>query len=138
MATQKSEDPTKILLKKLIFKQEGTPLAHIFARGQKESLMLAKRLKEIAEKYKGKLNFATIDATEYGFFASALGLIPDKFPAFVIEDLITGETTPFDQSTEITWQKIEMFVEKYFRDKERTKVREQVCWTLRLVRGLKF
>jgi protein disulfide-isomerase A1 len=126
MATQKSEDSTKIPLKQLISKQEGTPLAHIFARGQTESLMLAKRLKHIAEKYKGKLNFATIDATEYGFFASVLGLIPDKFPAFVIEDLITGETTPFDQSTEITWQKIGMFVEKYFRDKERTQVREQV------------
>jgi protein disulfide-isomerase A1 len=114
------------LLTQLIFKQEGTPLAHIFTREQEESLMLAKRLKEIAEKYKGKLNFATIDATEYGFFASVLGLIPDKFPAFVIEDLITGETTPFDQSAEMTQQGIKMFVEKYFRDKERTQVREQV------------
>jgi protein disulfide-isomerase A1 len=138
MATQKSEDPTKILLKQLIFKQEGTPLAHIFAHGQKESLILAKRLQHIAEKYRGRLNFATIDATEYGFFASVLGLIPNKFPAFVIEDLITGETAPFDQSTEIMAVKIETFIEKYFRDKERTQVREQVQYTLRLVHGLKF
>ena len=42
--------------------------------------MLANRLQHIAEKYRGKLNFATIDATEYGFFASVLSLIPDKFP----------------------------------------------------------
>jgi protein disulfide-isomerase A1 len=88
--------------------------------------VLANRLKRIAEKYRGKLNFATIDATEYGFFASVLSLIPDRFPAFVIEDLITGDTAPFDQSTEITAEKIEIFIEKYFRDKGRTQVREQV------------
>jgi len=100
--------------------------------------MLAKRLQHIAEKYRGKLNFATIDATEYRFFASVLSLIPDKFPAFVIEDLITGEATPFDQSTEITAEKIGIFVEKYFRDKGKTQVREQVQLALRLVYGLKF
>jgi protein disulfide-isomerase A1 len=74
-------------------------------------------IKPTAEKYKGKLNFATIDSTEYGFFASALNLIPDRFPAFVIEDLVAGETAPFDQNEEITAEKIEIFVEKYFTDK---------------------
>jgi protein disulfide-isomerase A1 len=74
-------------------------------------------IKSTAEKYKGKLNFATIDSTEYGYFASALNLTPNRFPAFVIEDLIVGDTTPFNQNEEITAKKIEIFVEKYFTDK---------------------
>jgi hypothetical protein len=74
-------------------------------------------LKNTAEKFKGKLNFATIDATKYDFFAKVLNLVPDQFPALVIEDLVTGDTAPFDQSEEITAEKIESFVEKYFEDR---------------------
>lgn len=74
-------------------------------------------LKHIAERYKGTLNFATIDATKFGFFASALNLIPGRFPAFVIEDLQTGETAPFDQDKEITANSIQNFVENYFRER---------------------
>ena len=73
-------------------------------------------LHPIAERYRGKLNFATIDATEFGFFASALKLIPDRFPAFVIEDLQTGETFPFDQNKEITAEAIQNFVEDYLKE----------------------
>jgi protein disulfide-isomerase A1 len=74
-------------------------------------------LKHIAERYREKLNFATIDATEFGFFASALNLIPGRFPALVIEDLQTGQTVPFDQNKEITADAIEAFVENYFKER---------------------
>lgn len=74
-------------------------------------------LKRIAERYRGTLNFATIDATKFGFFASALNLIPGRFPAFVIEDLQTGQTAPFDQNKEITADAIEIFVENYFQER---------------------
>jgi protein disulfide-isomerase A1 len=76
----------------------------------------------MAEKYKGKLNFATIDATKYGFFAKALNLIPDKFPAVVIEDTESGDTAPFDQDEEITGKKLSAFVEGYFNVRETTQV----------------
>jgi hypothetical protein len=80
------------------------------------------------------LNFATIDATKYGFFAEALSLIPDQFPAFVIEDTVTGDAAPFDQSEEITAENIEGFVEKYFRDrsssKETPEVQLKVDWNI--------
>jgi protein disulfide-isomerase A1 len=96
--------------------QAGTPLAHIFVQTDEECRYLANMLKHIAVKYRGKLNFATINATEYGFFASALNLIPGRFPAFVIEDFQTGQTIPFDQSKEITTDAIETFVENYFEE----------------------
>jgi hypothetical protein len=41
----------------------------------------------------------------------------------VIEDVVTGDTAPFDQDEEITTEKIEEFVANYFADKE--EVREQ-------------
>jgi len=56
---------------------------------------------------------------QYGFFAGALVLIPNKFPALVIEDMISGETVPFDQNEEITAEKFGTFVERYFRDREK-------------------
>jgi len=46
-----------------------------------------------------------------------LNLSPERYPAFVIEDMITGDTAPFDQSEEITTEKIERFIEMYFGDK---------------------
>jgi hypothetical protein len=52
-----------------------------------------------------------------------LNLVPDQFPAFVIEDVVTGDTAPFDQDEEITTEKIEEFVANYFAGKE--EVREQ-------------
>lgn len=85
-------------------------------------------LKSTAEKFKGELNFATIDPTKYGFFAKVLNLIPGRYPAFVIEDLITGDTAPFDQSEEITAEKIEGFVEKYFEDKLNSQELPEVSW----------
>jgi len=83
-------------------------------------------LKHIAEKYRGTLNFATIDAKKFGFFASALNLIPGQFPAFVIEDLQTGRTAPFDQNKEITACAIETFVEDYFGERLESQKRHEV------------
>jgi hypothetical protein len=72
------------------------------------------------------LNFATIDASKYGFFAKALNLSPDQFPAFVIEDTVTGDAAPFDQNAEITAEKIDLFVEKYFRDRPNSEETSEV------------
>ena len=64
------------------------------------------------------MNFATIDAAQYGFFAEALGLVPDRFPALVIEDVMSGDTVPFDQNEEITTDTAKKFVEGYFNSKK--------------------
>jgi hypothetical protein len=42
-----------------------------------------------------------------------LNLAIDRFPAFVIEDTVSGDAEPFDQNEEITGQKIEGLVQKY-------------------------
>jgi hypothetical protein len=109
--------PLEFRTPSLTLQQAGLPLLHIFVSTPSSSdhPSLLSLLKPIAEKYKRKLNFATIDATKYRFFAKALNLATDKFPAFVIEDTVSGDTVPFDQNEEITGQKIEGFVQKYFK-----------------------
>ncbi len=87
---------------------------HIFAITEAKRQSLAEDLAHLAAEYRDKLNVATIDAEKYSFFAEPLGLTPGRFPALVIEDVVSGETTPFDQERDITIQSAETFVEDYF------------------------
>jgi len=96
--------------------QTHLPLLHIFisSPSNPSHATLLSLLQPIASKHKGKLNVATIDANKYAFFAKALNLAPDKFPAFVIEDTVSGDAVPFDQDEEISGEKLGGFVERYF------------------------
>ena len=51
-----------------------------------------------------------------------MGLVSDKFPAFVIEDTISGEASPFGEEEEITGKNIDAFVERYFEGREKGNV----------------
>lgn len=92
------------------------PLALLFAPTEKARKDIAILLAPLALRYKhGKqrLNFATIDSTQYAFFAGPLGLnadlITEDNPAFVIEDVVSGETYPFSQRHPVTVEAIGSF-----------------------------
>ncbi|POR34254.1 Protein disulfide-isomerase [Tolypocladium paradoxum] len=91
----------------------GLPLAYIFAETQEERDDLSKAIRPIAEKFKGKINFATIDAKQFGAHASNLNLKTDKFPSFAIQDTVKNQKFPFDQEKEITHDNIAKFVDEY-------------------------
>lgn len=91
----------------------GLPLAYIFAETEEERTDLTKTLKAVAEKFKGKVNFGTIDAKAFGAHAGNLNLKTDKFPAFAIQDIAGNKKFPFDQEKEITEKAIGKFVEDY-------------------------
>ncbi|KAN0121925.1 Thioredoxin-like domain containing protein [Hyaloscypha variabilis] len=95
------------------------PLLHVFisSPSNPSHATLLSLLQPIASKHTGRLNVATIDANKYAFFAKALNLAPDKFPAFVIEDTVSGDAVPFDQDEEITGEKLGVFVERHFRER---------------------
>jgi protein disulfide-isomerase A1 len=99
--------------------QTRLPLLHVFisSPSNPSHATLLSLLQPIASKHTGRLNVATIDANKYAFFAKALNLAPDKFPAFVIEDTVSGDAVPFDQDEEITGEKLGVFVERYFRER---------------------
>ncbi|KAI9642259.1 protein disulfide-isomerase precursor [Ciborinia camelliae] len=91
----------------------GLPLAYIFAETPEERTKLAEVLKPIAEKHRGAVSFATIDAKAFGTHSTNLNLVADKFPAFAIQDTVSNKKYPFDQMIEITESGIGKFVQKF-------------------------
>ncbi|KAH9996939.1 protein disulfide isomerase [Xylariaceae sp. FL0662B] len=91
----------------------GLPLAYIFSETPEERKKLGDAIKPIAEKFRGKINFATIDAKSYGAHAANLNLKTDKFPSFAIQETVKNQKFPFDQDKEITHDAILAFVEDF-------------------------
>ncbi|KAI1639481.1 protein disulfide isomerase [Biscogniauxia mediterranea] len=91
----------------------GIPLAYIFAETPEERKELGDAIKPIAEKFRGKINFATIDAKSYGAHAGNLNLPTDKFPSFAIQETVKNQKFPYDTEKEITYDAILSFVEDF-------------------------
>ncbi|KAH8675390.1 protein disulfide isomerase [Xylariales sp. PMI_506] len=91
----------------------GIPLAYIFAETPEERKELAETLKPVAEAYRGKINFATIDAKQFGAHAGNLNLPTDKFPSFAIQETVKNQKFPFDTEKEITLEAIKAFVDDF-------------------------
>ncbi|KAF3892516.1 Protein disulfide-isomerase domain-containing protein, variant 2 [Trichophyton interdigitale] len=89
----------------------GIPLAYIFADTAEEREQYAADFKDLAKKLKGKINFATIDSKAFGAHSANLNLIPEKFPAFAIQDTVSNKKYPFDQEKKLTKEEITKFVE---------------------------
>jgi protein disulfide-isomerase A1 len=87
----------------------GIPLAYIFVDNDADKEKLTAAVKPLAEKYKGKINFATIDANAFGAHAQNLNL-EQKWPAFAIQETNKNQKFPFDQETEITEAALAKFV----------------------------
>ncbi|TVY78158.1 Protein disulfide-isomerase [Lachnellula suecica] len=91
----------------------GIPLAYIFAETPEERETLSASFKSIAEKHRGAISFATIDAKSFGAHAGNLNLKADQFPAFAIQDTVNNKKYPFDQEAELTEAAISKFVEEF-------------------------
>ncbi|KAL8785122.1 MAG: hypothetical protein Q9195_008768 [Heterodermia aff. obscurata] len=91
----------------------GIPLGYIFAETPEERESLAETLKPIAQKHKGKINLATIDAKAFGAHAGNLNLEADKWPAFAIQETVKNQKFPFDQSKKVTHDDISAFVQDF-------------------------
>ncbi|KAI1120923.1 protein disulfide-isomerase [Nemania abortiva] len=91
----------------------GIPLAYIFAETPEERKELGDALKPLAEQYRGKINFATIDAKAFGAHAGNLNLPTDKFPSFAIQETVKNQKFPFSVEEKITFDAISKFVEDF-------------------------
>ncbi|KAF7870116.1 uncharacterized protein EAF02_009306 [Botrytis sinoallii] len=103
----------------------GIPLAYIFAETPEERTTLAEALKPVAEKHRGAISFATIDAKAFGAHAGNLNLDADKFPAFAIQNTVDNKKYPFDQSVEITEASISKFVQQYVDGKVEPSIKSE-------------
>lgn len=97
----------------LIIFKAGIPLAYIFAETAEERAELAETLKPLAQKHKGAISFATIDAKAFGAHAGNLNLEVDKWPAFAIQETVKNQKFPFDQNKKITHDDISEFVQNF-------------------------
>jgi len=95
----------------------GLPLAYIFAETAEERETLSKDLKSVAEKHKGKINFAVIDAKAFGQHGGNLNLEVGKWPAFAIQETVKNQKFPFDQSKKMTSKDIGKFVDDFVAGK---------------------
>lgn len=95
----------------------GIPLAYLFVADEESKTKLTAVIRPIAEKYKGKINFATIDAAAYGAHAGNLNLEVGKWPAFAIQETAKNTKYPYDQSAELTEKTISKFVQDYSEGK---------------------
>lgn len=89
------------------------PLAYIFAESPEERKELSEELKAVAEAHRGVINFATIDAKQFGAHAGNLNLKADQFPAFAIQDIEKNQKFPFDQDKKITKKDVEKFAKDF-------------------------
>ena len=71
------------------------PLAYIFAETEEERNTIANTLRPVAEKHKGAVNFATIDAKAFGQHGGNLNLEVGKWPAFAIQDTVKNQKFPY-------------------------------------------
>ena len=74
---------------------------------------MAVELKPLAQKHKGVLSFATIDAKAFGAHAGNLNLEDGKWPAFAIQETVKNQKFPFDQNKKITHDDISAFVQEF-------------------------
>jgi protein disulfide-isomerase A1 len=103
----------------------GIPLAYIFAETQEERDTLAKELKPLAQKHKGAINFATIDAKSFGQHAGNLNLEAGKFPAFAIQKTEKNQKFPYDQEKAITETDIGQFVDDFLAGKVEPSIKSE-------------
>ncbi len=103
----------------------GIPLAYIFAETAEEREKFAKELKPVAQKHKGVINFATIDATAFGQHAGNLNLKVGTWPAFAIQRTDKNEKYPYDQDAKITEKDISAFVEDFVAGKVEPSIKSE-------------
>lgn len=95
----------------------GIPLAYLFVADEESKTKLSAEIRPIAQKFKGKINFATIDAAAFGAHAGNLNLEVGKWPAFAIQETHKNVKFPYDQDAEITEKAISKFVQDYSEGK---------------------
>ena len=105
--------------------QAGIPLAYIFAETPEERAELAETLKPVAQKHKGAINFAVIDAKAFGAHAGNLNLEVDKWPAFAIQETVKNQKFPYDQSKKLSESDVSKFVQDFVDGKVEPSIKSE-------------
>jgi len=109
------------------YAEAGIPLGYLFVdltvSGQMEEYV--NRLKDVANSYKGKINFVYIDSSKYGRHAERLGLSTTVVPSLAIEETESGKHWAFNEKAELTAQAIGSWVAEYASGKLEPTIRSE-------------
>ncbi|EEA19252.1 protein disulfide isomerase, putative [Talaromyces marneffei ATCC 18224] len=92
------------------FMKSGLPIGMIYSAKDDERQSLAAALSDVAMGYRGKVNFATVDAIKNSFALEPMGLNTDELPAFVIQ--INDKIYKFGPGLTITPKAIDAFLKQ--------------------------
>ncbi|OQV08632.1 hypothetical protein CLAIMM_12873 [Cladophialophora immunda] len=92
--------------------KSGLPLAFILAETEQERKTIAESLKHIALKYKGKVNFVTLDTTKLPFLLEPLGVDAARLPAFALHRGDNDEAFVYDQNRRINGKDVGIFIQR--------------------------
>jgi thiol-disulfide isomerase/thioredoxin len=106
------------------YMEAGIPLAYIFVDNEEDKTRLSGFVEPLAKKFKGKINFATIDAVAFGAHAQNLNL-EQKWPAFSIQETVKNQKFPFDQANELTEKALTQFVEDFATGKVEPSIKSE-------------
>jgi len=98
--------------------QSGLPVALVFSAIEDERKSLAKRLTDVALKYRGRVDFATVDAEKDAFFLEHFGLSAHHLPTFAMQT--ADEIFKFEQDSDITADSVDEFIRRNIRPKLRS------------------
>lgn len=105
--------------------KSGIPLAYIFAETKEEREKFVEEFKPVAEKHRGSINIATIDAKMFGAHAGNLNLDPQKFPAFAIQDPVKHAKYPYDQEKELKAKDVGKFIQEVIEGKVEPSIKSE-------------
>lgn len=90
--------------------QSALPIGIICSADEDERYSLAASLSNVAMNYRGKVNFATVDAIKNSFALDPMGLRSDELPAFVIQ--ANDQIYKLDPGVKITPEAIDGFIKQ--------------------------
>lgn len=102
----------------------GIPLAYLFVENDEDKETLSKFVSKFASEYKSKINFATIDAKQFGGHAENLNL-KQTWPAFAIQDTVKQSKFPFPQDQEITEKSLKKFLADFASGKVKPSIKSE-------------
>jgi len=92
------------------YMDSGLPLAYLFFATPEQRAQYKTEIEAVAKSYKGKMNFAYIDASKFGAHAANINL-KESWPAFGIQNVNSGAKYPLDQDTELTVERMKKLAE---------------------------
>lgn len=81
----------------MVYMSSSLPLGYYFHNTPEERAEFAEFFAELGKKYKGKINFVGLDATQFGRHAEILNMNPEIVPMFAIQDNSNGRKYGIDQ-----------------------------------------